>query len=463
MKKGRFLRGIFELFTHATQPPPQSIGGRSSQARVAATRVHRTVLLPLLFLILGLLLTATAGAITKTITVSPGVQINAVTTWYYANCTTSLGIGSYSISIAPQHGSVSFADVSGPLPGCPSGSPPLPATAAYYTWTDDTSAATTDHFQLIYSVNGLTETEDITVTLAVPPATESCDQILTSQTIASVPGQPSSRTTIGVAEVVTLNTTYPANWFISGNGILNEPTDGTCSLSTTATPVQGTQACFTAPYSGGQETITAQLDDGSGRECSLEFNIVAPTGVIYQRLTAVPYAYRDPAHEGKIGMWASLFVLPGNVSFANIGIAEDDVPYSQRHTTQVKPLLYTIPASAKFPAVNAWLIGCDLNLTPLITSYLSPFNLEYTWGSTDYLSAGKKAFATAETRILSPFFTIDYRKGEIPFGGSRFSSYTQPYAELEIPVFSKRSIMPDISGSCVSYVNQQFMQAPMSQ
>lgn len=365
--------------------------------------------------------------------------------------------------MAPQHGSLSFGSLSGPLPGCPSGSPSLPAVAAFYTWTDTTDAATSDYFQLIYSVNGLTQTDDITVTLTAPPTSETCDQILTSQTVVSVPQQPSSRTTIGVAEVVSLKTTYPANWFINGNGILNEPTSGACSLSTTATPVNGTEACFTAPYSSETDTITAQLDDGSGRECSLQFNTIAPTGVIYQRLTSIPYAYRDPTHEGKIGMWAAAFILPGNVSFSNIGVAEDDVPVQDRFTSPVKSLLYTIPAQGRFPSVNSWLLGCDMNLTPQITTALTPFNLEYTWGSTDYATAGKKAFATAVTRIWEPLLTIDYTKGQIPFGGGRFSTYTEPFAQLLIPYFSKQSIMPSSLSGCVNYVNQQFTPAPMTQ
>ena len=58
-----------------------------------------------------------ATAISKTITVNPTVPVQAVTTWYYASCTASAGIGSYSIITAPIHGTVSYGQVSGPLPG----------------------------------------------------------------------------------------------------------------------------------------------------------------------------------------------------------------------------------------------------------------------------------------------------------------------------------------------------------
>ncbi len=109
--------------------------------------------------------------VTKTIEVVAGVQTIAVTTWYYANCNTSLGVGSYSVNVAPTHGNVTSAVVSGPLPGCPAGSPSLPAVQAYYTWTDTSSSATSDFFQLYYILNGqVTQVEDVTVTLALPSA-----------------------------------------------------------------------------------------------------------------------------------------------------------------------------------------------------------------------------------------------------------------------------------------------------
>ena len=94
------------------------------------------------------------SAAAKTIDVTPGVPVIAETTWYYINCMTSAGLGSYSINIAPTQGTVSVADVSGPLPGCPTGSPALPAVQATYTWTAENTSATTDFFELYYILNG---------------------------------------------------------------------------------------------------------------------------------------------------------------------------------------------------------------------------------------------------------------------------------------------------------------------
>jgi hypothetical protein len=105
----------------------------------------------------------------KTIQATPGVPVIAETTWYYVNCTTSAGLGSYSINMAPTHGAVTTADVSGPLPGCPSGSPSLPAVQATYTWTDLNTTDTTDYFELYYILNGqVAAVLDVNVTLSCP-------------------------------------------------------------------------------------------------------------------------------------------------------------------------------------------------------------------------------------------------------------------------------------------------------
>lgn len=114
------------------------------------------------------LLPGVAGAqFTKTIQVVPNVEVNAATTWFFASCTQSLGLGSYTINVAPTHGSLAFSDVSGPVPGCPVGSPSLPAAAAFYTWTDTTSGATHDFFQLFFILNGqVAEVIDVSVVLS---------------------------------------------------------------------------------------------------------------------------------------------------------------------------------------------------------------------------------------------------------------------------------------------------------
>ena len=117
-----------------------------------------------LFLVLIILPAYATAQFTKTITVTPGVQVNAVTTWDFYNCLT-IAVGSYTISVPPKQGSLSFADESLPIPNCTTG--PQPATVAFYTWTGTTPGVTSDFFELDYYVNGqLGEVIDVTVELA---------------------------------------------------------------------------------------------------------------------------------------------------------------------------------------------------------------------------------------------------------------------------------------------------------
>lgn len=127
----------------------------------------------LLLAILPCLLVHPAWAdFTKTITVSPGTKTQAVTTWDLTPgvCNAILGVGTYTVVVAPSHGTLAFGQVSGPIPGCPAGSPSEPAEAAYYTWTASGSGATSDYFQIRYTGVSGTELDDITVMLAGLPA-----------------------------------------------------------------------------------------------------------------------------------------------------------------------------------------------------------------------------------------------------------------------------------------------------
>jgi len=100
----------------------------------------------------------------KAIDVVPGVQTYAVATWYVFNCSTSGGVGTYTVNVQPMHGSLSFGQLSAPAPGCPQGSPSLPAVVAYYTWTDTTPGVATDFFELYYILDGeVAEVQDIDV------------------------------------------------------------------------------------------------------------------------------------------------------------------------------------------------------------------------------------------------------------------------------------------------------------
>lgn len=128
----------------------------------------------------------------KSITVKRGVATRAATTWDIASCTKSSGTGSYSINTAPKHGTLSLGTASGPAPGCPAGSPSLPAATADYTWTDGpSSTATGDYFVLNYNLNGgVAGTANVSVSLAVPtptpaPPVNTCGSEKSTESIAS--------------------------------------------------------------------------------------------------------------------------------------------------------------------------------------------------------------------------------------------------------------------------------------
>ncbi|MGA8026598.1 MAG: chitobiase/beta-hexosaminidase C-terminal domain-containing protein [Bryobacteraceae bacterium] len=90
----------------------------------------------------------------KVISAVPGVQVFAYGVWYYDNCTTSAGLGSFTINIQPKYGVATVGQTSGPIPGCPPGSPSLPLAASWYTMNTSSPPAVSDYFQLEFFLNG---------------------------------------------------------------------------------------------------------------------------------------------------------------------------------------------------------------------------------------------------------------------------------------------------------------------
>jgi hypothetical protein len=430
----------------------------------------RWAVFPLMF---GLLPCIAKADFTKTIQVMPGVQVNAVTTWYFANCTTSLGVGSYDVNVAPMHGTLTFGAVSGPLPGCPQGSPSLPAVAAYYTWTDTTAGASSDYFQLYYELNGtVAEVIDVTVTLAT--SVPECS--ITSQTLATVPGIDNfSRTTIGVGESVKLTTSVPVTWTIPpGHGTLSSditPTTGfpanagfpsqQCSTTTSSEPIVGTQACFTASNLNDTTVVTATVN---GSACSTTFTTVQPTGLIFQMMQSPPlaspgYRFFDvPPIFYQIGMMSVAFLTPGNVSFANIRISEHDTP-TPGLTPQYN-LLFPVNGT------QAWLVGCDvdvdINAFTDVLSHTSPWVWLDTARQETTFSLVKTQ--TSHTSLLGDFY---YSKGQVQAlsaDGSLVATPNAPSAMLTVPRLSlPYSNVPfPTFGECVGDVQRQFQKPSMS-
>lgn len=193
---------------------------------------------------LGLLTSVAWADFTKTIQVSVGTPAEAVTTWYYASCTQSLGLGSYSITVAPTHGALSFSTVSGPVPGCPPNSPSLPAAAAFYTWTDAASGAACDYFQLNYVLNGaVAEVIDINVYLiSGPPLSITTTSLpsATSGTAYSV--QLNSSAGTGVTWAVTSGS-LPAGFTLSSSGLLSSSGSTLAAAGTYTVTVTASSSC----------------------------------------------------------------------------------------------------------------------------------------------------------------------------------------------------------------------------
>jgi hypothetical protein len=118
--------------------------------------------------VLSLAVAAAQSVFVKTITVTPGVKVQAIATWSITNCNAVNGVGSYTVTVAPAHGVLAFGTANEVIVGCPSTSIPQPAAIGYYTWTGGTGA-TSDYFQLYYSGPNGTQYDDITVNLAGPP------------------------------------------------------------------------------------------------------------------------------------------------------------------------------------------------------------------------------------------------------------------------------------------------------
>ncbi len=383
----------------------------------------------------------------KTITVTPDVQLNAVTTWYYASCTKSLGLGSYSIETAPSHGTLAFSDLSGPVPGCPPGSPSLLAAAAFYTWTDTSSHATSDFFQLYYELNGnVAEVIDVTVNLA----SESCT--ISSQTLQSVPGVPDSRIRIGVGEVVELGVNFsPVTWEIkSGGGTLLSDDTGTT---------------FIAPYSADTSVIAATLPNGS---CSITFSTVQPSGLIFQRLLAPPlkapgYGFFAlpfaPNFSYAASMYSVAFLTPGDVSFAAIGISEQDIPNPYVIPNYDPPVLVSVGTT------KAWLIGCDYDLDRALGSVSKESDWVYTFGDNQ-----QTAFSTVETDLSHTFNGLyTYTKTQIRALSANGDFVDTPRAVgaiLTVPwgaPYSNLGIQPLNRSTCETYVGDQFTVVPNRQ
>ena len=226
---------------------------------------------------------------------------------------------------------------------------------------------------------------------------------ISSTTLATVPGKSASRTTIGIGEFVQLDSDESRTWKIaSGHGCLTESEPvvnrpGTCKES-----IDGKRLYFTAPYSEDVVEIEAAESDGS---CSETFNVEQPKGLYFQRVIAPGYDFNWPA--GRIGMWAAAFIVPGDVSFANIGIAELDIDHPYTRAPIVPQTVVSIGGE------NATLFACDRDYVPVLSDdFEDTDEWVYTWGSAEYSKANKWAFSKVKTQLSSSYLDYRFTKGQ---------------------------------------------------
>lgn len=297
------------------------------------------------------------------------------------------------------------------------------------------------------------------------------NELCTSETVATVPQQSPSRTTIGVAEVVVLKAQSAAQWTLDGDGFLSEPSNGTCSLATSSTAVEGAEACFTAPYVAASSTVTAEIEGGPS--CPITFHTIAPSGVAIQRVIAPGYAFKNNKHTGisaseAIGMWTAAFLLPGTVSFANVGIAEQD----QKKDSDNYIIARQPPLLVKIAGSPGWLLNCDLDALPMYIygvsndqSVVSPW--VYAWGfdpsltpKEKYAMAQKQKFTYVETKLFHAFDFWLYQKGQVRSQGGPLNAlypFIQAFASLPVRDSADHSELGELnSEACLTDVQQQF-------
>jgi hypothetical protein len=148
-------------------------------------------------------------------------------------------------------------------------------------------------------------------------ATQTCPSTpctITSETEHTSPGSR-TRTRIGVGERVRLTVNPgPGTWSIVHSNVpQGDP------LATYRLPESGTSVTFYAGDVTGRATITAQV---GGCSCSLNLDIVAPTGVSIEREDSRGF-YHDQGNPSA-GFVGRVHLLPDDVNFDAVEYREDE-------------------------------------------------------------------------------------------------------------------------------------------
>ncbi|HZP03538.1 MAG TPA: hypothetical protein VFB43_01470 [Terracidiphilus sp.] len=250
---------------------------------------------------------------------------------------------------------------------------------------------------------------------------------ISSQTLATVPGEPDSRACVGVGESVLLTTASPATWTVTSTSgtvglttILQPPTESfpsgkgfptlECASASGSASIYGTQACFRAPWVFDKIVVTAKFDDGS--TASKTFSSLQPTGLIFQRIQwptkGQDYYFLNTFDAFNVAMTSVVFMTPGYVSFANILVSEHDT--ANPHLDPNSNVLFNVNQ------LKAWIISCDRDQDSSRPD-MDPINPKTSsWVFVDWKGQNEKEFAHVQTKWTAGQFPLSYyqySKGQV--------------------------------------------------
>jgi hypothetical protein len=171
-----------------------------------------------------------------------------------------------------------------------------------------------------------------------------CD--LESQTLATVPADQ-TRTTIGVAEKVTITT--------SNGGALSVSSDDSSTLSSSSSP-----STLTAGAQSGTATVTVAARGTICTQNTLAFTIVAPTADYYNDPNNGNVVHDQGLAD--LGKYSYVYLGPSTVNFSNLYFAEQGGTASGSGVWQCNgphnPAAAT-PVSSTYDATKGWYVSWD--------------------------------------------------------------------------------------------------------
>jgi hypothetical protein len=377
----------------------------------------------------------------------------------------------------------------------------VPATATEL-WLGFTDAGTFNGPPANYGDNA--GSEMVVGTLSTNSCAPTAPSGISWETLATVPNiDNKSRHRIGVGESVKLTSNSDVTWTImssSGEGTLRPditavppeefrysdegfPTEQ-CS-GAPSSEIFGRQACFVAPNKNSSIEVTATLN---GSSCSMTFTTVRPESLLFQRLQ-VPKDSLDYelSYHGfyhfetfRVVMESVAFVIPGDVSFANVIFQENDhdPPHTDRRYNWLSTIR-TLNNGIETGRTNAWLLGCDFDAQQeRVGDPPAGFDAFFAYRILKDREEGLREgppiiFSLVQTAWSLVNDKVRFSKkqfGNFSADGSTFElTPGLPAADLEVRASGFNDFVPVVDqpgakhgSACLNYVQQQFPLLPSS-